>query len=135
MKALSLLQPWASLVVIGVKKIETRSWRTDYHGKLLIHASQGKAGAIFARDLPFKKYIPDFYSLPFGAIIGEVILVDVIAIGKLALSDPLIEKLTLEEKAFGDYRPGRYAWIMEDAQKLKFPIPRRGSLHLWNTEI
>ncbi len=65
MKTLSLLQPWATLVVMGVKQIETRSWRTDYRGPLLIHASKGKAGEIFAQDAPFKKYIPNFKQLPF----------------------------------------------------------------------
>ena len=41
MKALSLTQPWASLVVIGAKCYETRSWATNYRGPLAIHASKG----------------------------------------------------------------------------------------------
>lgn len=40
MKVISLLQPWASLVILGHKKIETRSWNTKYRGDLLIHASK-----------------------------------------------------------------------------------------------
>lgn len=40
MKVISLRQPWALLVVLGHKKIETRSWKTTYRGDLLIHASQ-----------------------------------------------------------------------------------------------
>ncbi len=40
MKAISILQPWASLVALGHKKIETRSWNTKYRGELLIHASK-----------------------------------------------------------------------------------------------
>src|SRR4051812_42520238 len=43
-KVLSLTQPWASLVAIGAKQIETRSWRTHYRGPLLIHASAGFPG-------------------------------------------------------------------------------------------
>ncbi len=77
MKTLSLLQPWATLVVMGIKQIETRSWSTAYRGPLLIHASKGKAGEIFAQDAPFKKYIPNFKQLPFGYIIGKVTLTDV----------------------------------------------------------
>ncbi len=72
MKALSLLQPWATLVVIGVKQIETRSWSTAYRGPLLIHASKGKAGKIFAHEPPFKKYIPDFKQLLFGFIMTRL---------------------------------------------------------------
>lgn len=40
MKALSIRQPWAWLIVNGYKDIENRTWRTDYRGKLLIHASK-----------------------------------------------------------------------------------------------
>jgi len=45
MKALTIRQPWASLVATGVKTIETRSWSTKYRGPLAIHA--GKVGASF----------------------------------------------------------------------------------------
>lgn len=44
MKALSLTQPWATLVAIGAKKIETRSWSTSYRGPVAIHASKGYPG-------------------------------------------------------------------------------------------
>jgi len=40
MKALSLKQPWAWLVVEGMKDIENRKWATKYRGKILIHASK-----------------------------------------------------------------------------------------------
>ncbi len=136
MKALSLLQPWASLVVMGVKKIETRSWSTKFRGELLIYASMGKAGSIFCNENPFKKYVPDFYKLPFGAIIGKVTLTDIIRIKTGALSyatDEMLNNLTLEEKAFGDYTEGRYAWILEEAQEFKKPVPAKGMLTLWDT--
>ncbi|MEJ7626722.1 MAG: ASCH domain-containing protein [Ferruginibacter sp.] len=77
MHVISLLQPWASLVVMGAKTIETRSWSTKHRGPILIHASKGKAGSIFAEEAPFKKYIMDFTSLPFGAIIGMASIVQI----------------------------------------------------------
>ncbi|MEO7801191.1 MAG: ASCH domain-containing protein [Ginsengibacter sp.] len=134
MKTLSLLQPWASLVVMGIKQIETRSWSTAYRGSLLIQASKGKAGEIFAQEPPFKKYIPDFKKLPFGYIIGRVILTDIVRIGTGTLAyadDVVMNKLTMEEKAFGDYTPGRFAWLLQDPVLFKTPIPARGSLTLW----
>lgn len=131
MKAISLLQPWASLVVMGVKTIETRSWGTKYRGPILIHASKGKAGNIFAEEPAFKKYIKDFKTLPFGAIIGQAIITDVIRIENLHLPDKLINKLTMEEKAFGDYTEGRYAWLLEEHKKFDTPIPARGTLSIW----
>ena len=38
MKIITLKQPWASLVAYGIKKYEFRTWKTNYRGKLLIHA-------------------------------------------------------------------------------------------------
>ena len=131
MKAISLLQPWAALVVMGGKKIETRNWATKHRGTILIHASQGKVGSIFASEPPFKKYIPHFKKLPFGALIGEATITDVIRIEDLEMPDELINHLTMEEKAFGDYSKGRYAWILEDHKQFDKPIPARGTLSIW----
>lgn len=135
MKTLSLLQPWASLVIIGAKKIETRSWRTAYRGELLIHASLGKKGGVLVSEAPFKKYIPDFSHLPFGAIIGKVHLEDVVPVETLFYSDSMLNHLTLEEKAFGDYGKGRYAWILSEPEAFDTIIPIRGTLGLWDFQI
>ncbi len=132
MKVLSLLQPWATLVVMGVKKIETRSWRSAYRGELLIHASSGKKGAVLVNEPPFKKYIPRFTSLPFSAIIGQVILENILPVETLYLSDSHLNALTLEEKAFGDYTKGRYAWLLSQPIELEKPVFIKGSLGLWN---
>jgi hypothetical protein len=131
-KALSLLQPWASLVVMGAKQIETRSWNTAYRGVLMIHASKGRSGAAMAALPLFKRHIPDFNGLPFGAIIGEVVLTDVVRIDALSLPAELVNKLSLEERAFGDYHAGRYAWLLKDAVIYDEPIPAKGSLGLWD---
>lgn len=45
MKAITVLQPWATLLVTGKKHIETRSWKTNYRGEILIHA--GKKDPLF----------------------------------------------------------------------------------------
>jgi hypothetical protein len=132
MKVLSLLQPWASLVVMGAKKIETRSWSTRHRGDLLIHASSGKAGALLAVEYPFAKYISNFNALPFGAIIGKVQLEEVVQIETLSLSPLQLNELSLEERAFGDYGVGRWGWILSEAIEFKSPIPISGHLHLWN---
>lgn len=48
MRALSIRQPWAWLIVNGLKDIENRSWSTRYVGPLLIHASKGMTRAEYA---------------------------------------------------------------------------------------
>ena len=135
MKVLSLLQPWASLVVMGVKKIETRSWSTNYRGPLLIHASQSKKGGFITSEEVFKKYISSFISLPFGAIIGRVTLEKILPADHFGLDDHAMNRLTLEEKAFGDYSEGRYGWVLTDAEAFDEPIITRGHLNLWEYEM
>lgn len=52
MKVLTLHQPWASLIALGVKSIETRSWSTKYRGPLAIHAGAKKPRNVWAQDTP-----------------------------------------------------------------------------------
>lgn len=132
MKTLSLLQPWASLVIMGKKTIETRSWQTAYRGNLLIHASLGKKGHLLCVHPPFSTYIKNFRQLPFGAIIGSVVLEDVVPVDLLPVTPSTLALLTLEEKAFGDYTRGRYAWLLANPVAFHKPIPIKGSLGLWN---
>ena len=75
--------------------------------------------------------IPAFKKLPFAAIIGQVTITGVIRVEDLGMNDELINRLTMEEKAFGDYSGGRYAWILEDAVQFDKPIPARGTLSIW----
>lgn len=47
MKALSIKQPWASLIAQGIKDIENRTWKTKFRGRIFIHASAKPAGQTF----------------------------------------------------------------------------------------
>lgn len=145
MKVLSVLQPWATLIVMGAKKIETRSWNTKYRGPLLIHASKGKkAGgwelATVANQFGIKK--PAFDDLPFGAIIGQANIIETASTNNLLpnlFNEPTITgdskysflHLTEQEKAFGDYSPDRYGWLLADPFQFETPIPVKGNLGLW----
>jgi activating signal cointegrator 1 len=120
---------------MGIKTIETRSWATSYRGDLLIHASMSKKAALITGEDPFKKYIPDFRALSFGSIIGKVVLVDVLPTGSLHYSASHINRLTMEERIFGDYSANRWAWILEDPVEFEKPIPYKGTLGLWEAGI
>jgi hypothetical protein len=117
-KALTLTQPWASLVMAGVKRIETRAGRTSYRGPLVIHAANRSASG-----------------KPLGAALGIVQLVDVVPIigptdwGNLPAD---YGTLTPLERELGDYSPGRYAWLLADPEPFPEPVPCRGSLGLWD---
>lgn len=167
MKALSLTQPWATLVAVGAKRIETRSWGTTYRGPIAIHAS--KAFPRADRDLcltnnvffsVLKQHISRVADLPRGAVIATARLVDVVPIIKPEKTIRGVKYVSIDpdgivrvweptllagvpghvadiqpnehEASFGDYTPGRYAWLLDRVVKLPEPIPARGSLGLWN---
>jgi activating signal cointegrator 1 len=135
MKALSLTQPWATLIALRAKRIETRSWSTPYRGLLAIHAAKG-----FPRDCQALCYDEPFAdalkcepsNLPRGAIIAVARLVGCTSTERLLLdtNDPA----QAAERAFGDYTAGRWAWIIQGVRPLASPIECKGALGLWTTD-
>ena len=95
----------------------------------------GQSGALLAQEPPFLTYITDFSKLPFGAIIGKVQLTDIIKVQSLHMSDAVINQLTMEERAFGDYSNGRYVWVLEEPELFTKPVKMKGTLGLWNFEL
>jgi len=128
MKCLSLTQPWASLVMIGAKKYETRSWYTVYRGPLAIHASKGFPGWAkeFAQEPPVSVIFGPDYDFPLGQIIGVVTLV------RCERTEDVASSLSRQELQFGDYGEERFAWKLANPQPFAKPIPWRGSLGLWD---
>jgi hypothetical protein len=122
MKAISLYQPWATLVAIGAKKIETRSWGTRYRGPLAIHAAKKwslQDQSILLKE-PFKTVLAGFQEYPLGCILAVTLLEGCFKIYPV----PLL--ISDQEEAFGDYRPGRFMWMLELQRKVEPPIPFRG---------
>ena len=170
MKALTLMQPWASLVAIGAKGIETRSWSTKYRGPLAIHASKrfGKEEIRLCITPPFLYFLYKAgivhegrnwaREIPLGAVIATCDLVEIIPIpffpsryissfklygmgmypNEAYVPQPRDRVIPIPppepERSFGNYKPGRYAWILENIQRLPEPIPAKGAQSLWNWE-
>lgn len=141
-KALTLTQPWASLVAVGAKRYETRSWPTSYRGPLAIHAAKGlspiggKTGLrqIWHLQPTFRQALeaggfsfPE--QLPLGAIVATCELVDVLATGTLILGEDAIAR---GEEGFGDFAAGRFAWQLRNVKRLETPLPCGGQLGLWD---
>jgi hypothetical protein len=126
-KALSLWQPWASLIAAGLKRYETRHWRTGYRGLLAIHAAKREP------DIQYEDLLDDVPdSLTWPPPLGEVVclarLVDIVPTDRL-MTDPDF-KWSLEY-GLGDYSPGRYAWRLEVVEVYDPPIPARGAQGLF----
>lgn len=70
MKAITIWQPWASLLACGAKQYETRSWKTDYRGPIAIHAAQKDIYKIM-KQLPKEIVMPIFIALYEGLEINS----------------------------------------------------------------
>ena len=114
MKALTLIQPWATLIIDGCKTIETRSWSTKVRGTVAIHAGKkvDKAAAIqFGYD-------PD--KLPTGCVIGIADIVDCFQFNERTVADP-----------YGDFTPGRFGFVLVNPRGFQYPLDVRGALGFW----
>jgi hypothetical protein len=146
MRALSLTQPWASLVAIGAKQWETRSWATGYRGQIAIHAA--KAYPRWARDLervePFRSALrpSDTYRYPpllsCGCIVALASITDCRRTAEFVVPHAPNEwtggrgvLVGGDELSFGDYSAGRFAFRLENVLPLRFPVPCRGALGIW----
>lgn len=148
MKAITIKQPWATLIAVGEKKFETRSWPTRYRGQLAIHAGKkADKTACMSEEISSVLAKHGYGSpedLPTGAVIavGELTACyqiqsfsegeqDVI----LAHNDEFVH-LSAERDAFeirlGDFSEGRYAWEILGLNKLSLPTPCKGKLGLWS---
>ena len=142
MRALTMTQPWATLVAIGENSIETRSWGTHYRGPLVIHSAKG-----FPRDArelciesPYRQVLGHHgynsaADLPLGSVIAVAELVGVMEfIGSTLRAVRMRAKageLPPHEADFCDFSPGRFGWVLENVRALSEPIPARGMLGLW----
>ena len=142
MKAITLWQPWASLVAIGAKRFETRSWATTYRGPLAIHAAKKPMSSILPMIATLERKVMElsfvfspgvfhgFDSLPLGCIVATCELADC-----LPVEDVYHELYDMRnEEHFGDFSAGRFAWRLNGVVLLDKPIPARGAQRLWEWE-
>lgn len=114
MKAISIRQPWASLIINSGKDIENRDWFTRYRGRVLVHASKGMTRDEYADTAEFVdriigKAMPPAEALARGGIIGSVEIVDCV------------------EHSESRWFFGRFGFVLRDPRPLPF-VPFKGSL-------
>lgn len=158
MKAITIWQPWASLLATGAKQYETRSWETKYRGPIAIHAAKkdpcklpllGMGAFEEATKEELEKAGLAWCLLPTGKIIATAELVECWKITDNGHTNgsPLAARIeggryggktnVVEGKEifFGDWTPGRYAWELANIQLLPVPIPAKGAQRLWNWDV
>ena len=127
MKVLSLTEPCATLIKNGIKRVETRSWKTNYRGELYIHASKTKIPKEWKENREFMSLVTT--SLHYGYIICKCKLKDCIYMTEEYVKD--MKENHYQEYLCGKYEVGRYAWILEDLEILNEPIKANGQLNIW----
>lgn len=137
------MQPWAGLLVIGSKQVETRSWNTKHRGVIAVHASAKipKEGYELLKwldqTIPGGKWAPggEYYNIctQVSAVLGEVEITNTYP------SDTTEEVVWFAdqedkdfEKALGDWSPGRWLWVCENPVIYDSPIYEKGKLQIWN---
>ena len=116
MKAISIRQPWAWLIVNGYKDVENRTWSTKHRGPILIHTGK-KLDPYFdeiRQDVLAQRVeFPDAKHIERGGIVGQVNLVDCVT------------------ESGSEWFNGPYGFVLEDAQPLPFK-PCRGRLGIFD---
>ncbi len=152
-KALTLTQPWATLVLIGAKRIETRSGDTTHRGDLYIHAASGLAGMTKADFTDLCRAEPCCSVLAAAGYTHPAMLPRGSALGSVTLircerfTPENTAPLSDQERAFGNFESGRYGWFLTptpllcrscsaalsscgpESQPSRWPIVRRSTMN------
>lgn len=159
MKAITIWEPWASLLVSGAKVCETRGWRSQHRGPLLIHAGKkwsAELASLSARE-PFASALAEMGiaghgGFHLGCIIGMVDVVHVFPTESARTAEvnhacmghsggpTLFEAeerlfITRAERSFGDFSPGRYAMYCTNPVRFKKPIPYAGGMMVYDVAL
>jgi hypothetical protein len=135
MKALTLWQPWAMLMAVSEKKVETRSWATKYRGPIAIHSA-----LTIPRWLGEPRKSQEFnealmaivYKHSTELVKGSILCVaDLVSIEE---TTKVRADLSPQELLFGNYEDGRYAWFFENIRRLESPYRCKGNRMLWNVD-
>jgi len=130
MKALSVWQPWASLIAMGLKRYETRSWWTSYRGPLVICAAKrnydvNEAATLFYKADP-DRHVSEILWLPKGMALCVVELVSCSRTDGLPVAVP--------ERLLGDFSRFRFAWELKNLKPFVEPFSVRGRQRLFDVD-
>lgn len=125
--AITIWQPWATLIAMGKKKYETRDWDSGYYGSLVIHAASKKVDFDAVKLIALALKDPSILDLeyPIGCVVAVVDLIDTIH-----MDTEFIASQSEKEIAQGLWKPGRFAWKFGRVQKTAH-IPAKGQKGLW----
>lgn len=135
MHGLTLYEPWGSLIMLGEKEFETRSFSIKHRGPLLIHASKRSddlkeilRGRNLYCDVLSAHGFTSASDFTPGAALGIVDMVDCLP------SEQVRDTLSSREKSFGNYADKRFAWKLANIRRFEAPIPMKGMQGLYQVD-
>jgi activating signal cointegrator 1 len=129
--AISLWEPWASAMALGLKENETRDWPTHYRGPLVICAAKRKMTRDDLDTYDALVKPEEAYTIPYGCAVCVIEVYDCIPTRLYHGATPL--PISQLESALGNYTTGRFAWRTRNLRRLATPIPvagKQGFFHL-----
>jgi hypothetical protein len=137
MKALTIKQPWASLIVEGIKDIENRTWRTNFRGRIYVHCSKPTKFDVQMTDpqtiaaMPVLKQAFDG-TMAFGAIIGEVDIIDCVLNHSSIWAEHKATKIKTVDGVKTEVEVPVWNWVLANPVKYDKPILNvKGALSFW----
>lgn len=127
MKALTICQPYAHLIITGQKRVENRGWKTNHRGDLIIHAGKSREWLGYDTDADLLRTHGE--QIPFGAAVGIVKLIDCLHIDMIlnGTYDGLYPWLREHEHTHGEW-----CWVLsEEIIRFDVPVPCSGKQGLW----
>ncbi|EME71420.1 hypothetical protein H261_03388 [Paramagnetospirillum caucaseum] len=162
MKAITLHQPYASLIAIGAKPFETRSFpppakligqriaihaaKADHSNRLLLTLGHEAISAIIdALEVGGQGHRVSWSQLPHGAVVCTAVMAGayhvfpcldggIKLLAPVGMGKPLPAEMAHHTDHFGDYSPGRWCWQLTDVQVLPEPVPAKGKQGWWEWE-
>lgn len=144
MKAITIKQPYASLIAHGIKDIDNRTWKTNFRGRILIHSSakgdRAKYGCLQSEQRQKVLYTPigsvNFNDLPFGSIIGSVEIVDCVINHPSIWAEQTEGFVTGIKPKLHEFITGEkvtYNWVLANPIIFEKPIENvKGKLSFWD---
>ncbi len=125
MKALTICQPYAQLIVRSEKRVENRSWSTNYRGPIAIHAGKSRDWLSEDDEARFH-FLHD--PLVFSAVLGTATLIDCLHIDRIERGEYDRRHPWLRTH---EHTEGTWCWVLDHIHRFRTPLPWKGAQGLW----
>lgn len=132
MKALTICQPYAELIACGEKRVENRTWRTSYRGKLAIHAGKSRQWLNLRKDDHGNEIDREYgifvCTMDFGAVVAVADLIECLP------ADCILDGMYDERFPWlrsHEHVNGPWCWVLNNVKRLEPGIRCNGAQGLW----